>query len=263
MTQTAAELASAAWVDPAVLTAHPGYTAVVVSASGLRPGAPTDHSEQLLADAERQAQQLLAGRTPAELPEIAAWRDAFAAFGVKQRVARSSAEALLRRVDAGLPRIDRLTDVYNAVSVRNLTPLGGEDATGYVGAPRLVIATGDEDFDTVAGGEPVVESAAPGEVIWRDDAGVTCRRWNWRQCTRTRLGEGTTEAFFIIDALGPDAAGRALTAASELTANLAVDSPDATFTTRVIAGDGAGGSPAASGSEADQTDDVAPGRQVD
>lgn len=259
MTQTAAELAAAAWIDPAVLAGHPGYAAVVVAASGLQPGPPTEHSEQLLTAAEQHAQDRLAGRSPADVPEIAAWRDAFASFGVRQRVARSSAESLLRRVDAGLPRIDRLTDVYNAVSVRNLTPIGGEDAGGYIGAPRLVIATGGETFDTVASGEAVVEMASPGEVIWRDDAGVTCRRWNWRQCTRTRLGYGTTEAFFIIDALGPDAPERAVTAASELTANLAVDSPSATFTTRLLTGNGSGGD--ATGSPAGHLTDSVAGRE--
>jgi DNA/RNA-binding domain of Phe-tRNA-synthetase-like protein len=32
-----------------------------------------------------------------------------------------------------------------------------------------------------------MEHPEPGEVIWRDDDGVTCRCWNWRQCVRTRI----------------------------------------------------------------------------
>ena len=36
-------------------------------------------------------------------------------------------------------------------------------------------------------GEPVTEHPEPGEVVWLDANGVTCRRWNWRQCTRTAL----------------------------------------------------------------------------
>ncbi|BBJ43091.1 hypothetical protein SSPO_058090 [Streptomyces antimycoticus] len=72
-----------------------------------------------------------------------------------------------------------------------------------MGAARLVRAEGDETFETTAGGEPVVEHPSPGEVVWRDEAGVTCRRWNWRQCTRTRLTHATTRAMFVLDALGP------------------------------------------------------------
>ena len=66
------------------------------------------------------------------------------------------------------------------------------------------------------GGATVTEHPEPGEVIWRDDDGVTRRCWNWRQCVRTRITEATTSAMFILDGLaelGPDglaAAGRDL-----------------------------------------------------
>lgn len=40
-------------------------------------------------------------------------------------------------------------------------------------------------------------------VGWRDDAGVTCRRWNWRQGRRTGLADETRAALFILDALAP------------------------------------------------------------
>jgi len=32
---------------------------------------------------------------------------------------------------------------------------------------------------------------------------VTCRRWNWRQCARTRLTEGSTDAYFVLERLEP------------------------------------------------------------
>ncbi len=176
----------------------------------------------------------LDGAPPESLPEIAAWREAFLSFGVKPRQARSSVEALLRRVDAGLPRIDRLTDLYNAVSVEHLIPVGGENLDHYVGPPRLVRAVGDEPFDTMADGEPTTVTADVGEVVWRDDLGVTCRRWNWRQCVRTRLDESTTTILFILDALHPLDTERLETAGSALVDALAADTPDATFSTRLL-----------------------------
>jgi DNA/RNA-binding domain of Phe-tRNA-synthetase-like protein len=222
------------WVDGRVREAHPDYVAVLVAASGLSPGPTSEHSVAMLRDAETLARERLQGRAPHDLPEIMAWRQAYQGFGVKPREARSSIEALLRRTTTGLPRIDRLTDVYNAVSVLHLLPLGGEDLTGYIGPARLVVAAGDEPFDTVADGQPVVHTAAPGEIVWRDDQGVTCRRWNWRQCVRTRLTTSTTEGLFIVDGLGPDARTRADAAASDLVRRLAVDSPGATCTTRTL-----------------------------
>jgi DNA/RNA-binding domain of Phe-tRNA-synthetase-like protein len=99
--------------------------------------------------------------------------------------------------------VNRLTDLYNAVSVLHQLPLGGEDLTRYAGAPRLVRATGAEPFDTTADGVETIEHPEPGEVVWRDDSGVTCRRWNWRQARRTQLRENTTRALFVLDALEP------------------------------------------------------------
>ena len=151
---------------------------------------------------------------------MAAWREAYRAFGAKPQRTRNSLEALLRRAASGLPRVNRLTDLYNAVSVLHQVPLGGEDLTRYSGAPRLVRATGTEPFDTVADGAAVIEHPDPGEVVWCDDAGVTCRRWNWRQARRTQLGEDTTSALFILDALDPMTDEALHAAADDLVARL-------------------------------------------
>ena len=191
-------------------------------------------SDELLARAETQARTALDGRAPEDVPQVADWRDAYRAFGAKPQRTRPSVEALLRRLDVGLPRIDRLTDAYNAVSIANLVPVGGEDLDRYQGSARLVRAAGDEDFGTTAHGEPATEHPRPGEVIWRDDAGVTCRQWNWRQCTRTRITTATTNAVFIIDGLA--ALGRdGLTAAgNDLTSSLIRLSPQAAIASRLI-----------------------------
>ena len=120
----------------------------------------------------------------------------------------------MRRAAMGLPRVNRLTDVYNAVSVLHQVPLGGEDLACYQGALRLIRATGEEPFDATADGKTMIEHPEPGEVVWCDDAGVTCRRWNWRQCDRTALTDDTTTAVFILDALEP-MGDDALTAAGD------------------------------------------------
>ena len=51
-------------------------------------------------------------------------------------------------------------------------------------------------------------------MVWCDDAGVTSRRWNWRQARRTQLREDATAALFILDALDP-VTGQALQAAAD------------------------------------------------
>lgn len=213
-------------VSPDVWERFPDYVAVVMTVTNLRPGPTSEHSEALLADAEEAAHSAIGDGVAHDLVEVAVWRDAYASFGVKPREARSSVEALMRRVDKGLPRIDRLTDVYNAISIMHRIPIGGENLDAYVGPPQLVISDGSELFATTADGERVEEHVPAGEVVWKDDAGVTCRRWNWRQCVRTRLDEQTQQALFIIDGLGPDAKDRASRAADALIEALGLDSPD-------------------------------------
>ena len=212
-------LATAA-VDPAVHELRLDYVALLVAADGL-PGGPSDEaSDGWLRAAEAAAAGRLAGSPPEERPHVVLWREAFRAFGAKPQRTKNSLEALLRRVPDGLPRINRLTDLYNSVSVLHEVPVGGEDLDGYVGPARLVRAVGIEPFQTTAESRPVVEHPDPGEVVWADDAGVTCRRWNWRQCSRTQLSPTTTRALFIIDALGPDALATATAAGDDLEARL-------------------------------------------
>ncbi|AJE43935.1 B3/B4 domain-containing protein [Streptomyces nodosus] len=192
-------------VSDEVRTLAPGFTHVAIEAHGLVNGPSTEGTSALLDDAARRLAARLDGRAPHEDPHMAAWRALYTAFGSKPSRTRNSAEGLARRAlsDGGLPRINVLVDVYNAISVAHLIPVGGEDLDLVQGAMRLVRATGDEEFMTVAGGEQAVEHPDAGEVVWRDEAGVTCRRWNWRQGPRTRLTEESTSAIFLLEGLAP------------------------------------------------------------
>jgi len=229
------EWLAAATVDAAVFDLRPDYRAVLLTADGLRGGPSDATSERILGAAEDTARRLLDGRPPEQLPHPAAWREAYRAFGAKPQRTRPSVEALLRRLEPdGLPRIDRITDVYNAVSIASLVPVGGEDRAAYVGPARLVRAEGSEPFDTTASGEPVVEHPEAGEVVWCDDDGVTCRRWNWRQGTRTRITTETRSAVFILDALDPLTDEEVHAAADALTDALLAVSPDATVHRRLL-----------------------------
>lgn len=220
ISQRAGELLDAATVDEEVFELRPDYRGLLVVVEGITPADGDASSEELLARAEEHARDLLGESPVEELAHVAAWREAYRGFGAKPQRTRNSLEALTRRAPDGLPRVNRLTDVYNAVSVLHQVPVGGEDLDRYTGPPRLARARGDEVFDTVAGGEPVVEHPEAGEVVWRDDTGVTCRRWNWRQGPRTRLTDATTTALFILDALEPMTDDALHAAADDLVSHL-------------------------------------------
>ncbi|WP_406379252.1 B3/4 domain-containing protein [Streptomyces sp. NBC_01618] len=219
-------------VSDDVRTLAPGFTHLAVEARGLVNGPSNDESSAILDEAARRLSERLDGRAPHEDPHLAAWRDAYTAFGAKPSRTRNSAEALARRAltDAGLPRINLLVDLYNAISVAHLIPVGGEDTDRIKGAMRLVRSTGQESFSTVAGGEETVEHPEPGEVVWCDDEGVTCRRWNWRQGVRTRLTEESVNAVFLLERLAPMTLGELEAAGAELAERLAKLSPGAQIT---------------------------------
>jgi DNA/RNA-binding domain of Phe-tRNA-synthetase-like protein len=201
-----------AHVDPEIRRTWPAYEAAVVIAQDVRNGPTDEAGEALLAAAEQAARESGLERA-ADDPRIAAWRAVFSEFGSKPSRYPCSAESLLARVLKGdrLPRINALVDTYNAVSLRHVIPVGGEDLDKLRGDLRLVRT---ED----------------GEVVWRDDEGVTCRRWNWRQEPRTRLTEATTRAFFVFDQVPPQHALDA--AVDELIGHLRVRSPDARIEVR-------------------------------
>lgn len=221
-------------VDAAVFALRPDYRVLLLAVDGLVPGPSSPASDALLRDAETAAREALSDCPAEQLPQVAAWREAYRAFGAKPQRTRNSLEALLRRAASGLPRVNQLTDIYNAVSVLHQIPLGGEDLTRYTGPARLLRATGTEPFDTVADGSAVVEHPEIGEVVWCDDAGVTCRRWNWRQARRTQLRDDTNTALFILDALDPMTDQDIHATADDLVAHLAQLGPDVRTVRRLI-----------------------------
>ncbi|MDH0238304.1 B3/B4 domain-containing protein, partial [Aeromonas caviae] len=188
-------------IDPEIARLAPGFCAlsIVVEAA---PVIDTLVGERALA---RACAALGTDEAPWALEHLAAWDQVFKGFGAKPARAPCSAQALRKRVlrDGVLPAIDPVVDLYNAISIEYAIPVGGEDLAAYVGTPRLVIADGSECFDTLKEGLPIQEAPAPGEVVWRDDLGVTCRRWNWRQGIRTRLSLSSPRMWFILECLPP------------------------------------------------------------
>ncbi|MEV4018765.1 phenylalanine--tRNA ligase beta subunit-related protein [Nonomuraea angiospora] len=207
------------WVDDSVFALRPDFAVLVMTAHGLRNGPTDDRSRAWLAAASEYEVQT---------DKIDAWKDAYRAFGAKPQRTRPSVDALTRRMP--LPEINQAVDAYNSISVKHALPIGGEDLDHYVGPARLLRATGDEPSEEALG------TPEPGEVIWRDDVGVTCRRWNWRQVVRTRLTEETTNAIFLLERLEPMSLEELKEAGEELADLLSELSPEVRIASRLVSG---------------------------
>ncbi|MFG6200797.1 B3/4 domain-containing protein [Nonomuraea sp. JJY05] len=207
------------WVDDSVFALRPDFAVLVMTAHGLGNGPTDDRSRAWLA---------AASECEVQADKIDAWKDAYRAFGAKPQRTRPSVDALTRRMP--LPEINRAVDAYNSISVKHALPIGGEDLDHYVGPARLVRATGDEASEEALG------TPEPGEVVWRDDVGVTCRRWNWRQVVRTRLTEETTNAIFLLERLEPMSLEELKEAGEELADLLSELSPEVRIASRLVSG---------------------------
>ena len=171
---------------------------------------------------------------------LQSWADAYREFGEKHKKTPSSAYALIKRYEktGELPVINPIVDLYNRISIEYGIPAGGEDIDLYQGVPTLKVSDGTEPFETTKSGEIITENPREGEIIWRDDVGVTCRRWNWRQGPRTRIDETTNNFWFVLEALPPFEFDVVRSATMELVEGIRVTSPDAECSAKLIWKDG-------------------------
>ena len=144
--------------------------------------------------------------SPAELakhPMISPWRTVYYHFGSKPTKYKCSVEAMIRRILSGhpIPRINKLVDVCNYLILKHLIPMGCYDLEKIKGNITLTTAKGDERFIPIH--TAAAETPDPGEIIYRDDEKVLCRKWNWRDSNETSVTEQTKKAIFFIDALPP------------------------------------------------------------
>lgn len=203
-----------------ITNAFPDYRVAFVVAERLtispeRPAA----LDALIAQREEAARATWAATELSQIPGVAAWRAAYKGFGIKQTRYRSSVERLVKNVLAGRPlaRVNAFVDLYNAVSLAHVLPLGADDLDKIAPPLAFRVARGDESFVDMAGAEEGEGSQAPkaGEVVYADSRNVLCRRWNWRQDARSIITPQTTRAVVTVQSNG---AGDVAVGAADLVA---------------------------------------------
>jgi DNA/RNA-binding domain of Phe-tRNA-synthetase-like protein len=190
-------------VDSKIFENYPGFVDGVLVVKGIDNSGSDPAIEALLREAEKQVQETPDVESVNQYPKIAAWRDAHKKFGSSPKKYAPSIQALFKRVYKGgqLPNINKLVDIYNYISLKYVIPAGGEDTDACSGDIELTYADGSEEFVELGGTED--NPPQEGEVVYKDDTGVICRRFNWREADRSKLTEETKNAVLVFEGLPP------------------------------------------------------------
>src|SRR5262245_21194748 len=188
-----------------IADAFPDYRVAVVAAEGLAIAAERPPElDRLIREREEAARARWAGTELSQIPGVAAWRAAYKAFGIKQTRYRSSVERLVKNVLAGraLARVNAFVDLYNAVSLGAVLPLGADDLDRVTPPLAFRHAREGDSFVDMAEEGDAPEAPKPGEVVYADAAHVLCRRWNWRQDARSIITPQTRRAVVTVQSNG-------------------------------------------------------------
>jgi DNA/RNA-binding domain of Phe-tRNA-synthetase-like protein len=190
-------------IDPRIFEKFPDLCLGIVLAEGLDTFGDADELGSLISAQQEEIRAKTNSETLSQIPRIVSWRRAYSAFGAKPKKYKSSVESLYRMVLKGidLKRINTIVDVYNYISLKHMVPVGGDDISRVEGDIALRFASGGEIFRPLNSKE--IEQVKEGEVIYADNVEVLCRRWNWRECDKTKMTEGTKEAMLVVEGLLP------------------------------------------------------------
>lgn len=191
-------------VTKKIFEQYPDTLIGVIIAKNIHNGDSTDEIRSLLQTESNKIKAEVTEETLKTNPKITVWRETFKKFGSKPSEYRSSVENLPRMILKGreLRSENKLVDIYNYISLKHMLPAGGEDLDKIEGSIKLTIASANEVPVKLIGDENE-EAPYEGEVIYKDNLGAICRRWNWREADRTKLTKDTKNAVFVLEALAP------------------------------------------------------------
>jgi len=190
-------------IDTRIFEKFPGLKIGVVTARNIDNHGFNDEIMQLIREKEREIRENYDTETLSQHPRIHSWRGAYSSFGAKPKKYKSSVESLYRMIlkELDLRHINNIVDLYNYISIKCMIPAGGDDMAKVDGDITLKFAVGDEPFTALNSKEK--ETAKEGEVVYTDSKEVLCRRWNWRECDKTKMTEETKDVILVVEALPP------------------------------------------------------------
>lgn len=171
----------------------------VVVASGIDNTAPLDAVGELLGASVLECSEALADTDVRTHASVERYREAFRALGVNPNKYQCSIEALLTRIakGKGLPSINNVVDLGNAISLRHRVPIGAHDIDTTDGELGVRFARVTDEF--IPFGSTDSETVPAEEIVYATGNSVRTRRWIWRQSEIGKIGAASSNIVFPID----------------------------------------------------------------
>jgi len=186
-----------------ILEKFPGLNIGIVIAKGIDNTGESQEVLDLIRERSNEIKSSFSRETLSENPKIDAWRKAYSSFGAKPKKYKCSVENLYRMILEGieLRHINKIVDIYNFISIKHMIPVGGDDIDKVEGDIVLKLAKGDEPFIELNSED--TKNPKEGEVVYADSKEILCRRWNWRECEKSKMSENTKNATLVVEGLPP------------------------------------------------------------
>ena len=186
-------------IEKGIFEALPDMCVGVVVAKGADNGKEIPEIAALLDRAISEAEQRFSGKKIKEEAEILPYRSAFQKLGINPNKYMCSIEALFTRIakGKGMPHINPLVDLNNAVSLMYTLPMGTHDL-GLSEEDIIIRYAGPDDRFLPFGAE-TEETPDAGEIVYAVGNTIRTRRWTWRQNEHGKIDGETSYVFFPID----------------------------------------------------------------
>jgi lysyl-tRNA synthetase class 2 len=193
-------------IEKELFSRYPGFSRAVVVAKNVDNSGENEELLEMLRKCEEDVRNDPSMALYKEHPRISSWREVFRGMGLNPNRFPPSIANLIKRTCGGkdLPFINKLVTIFNVISLKYITPCGGDDLNAVTGSVKLGMASGQEDY--VPLGQPdKLEHPTEGEVIYYDTGNndVFCRGWCWKNGDRSKIMPDTANVAINIEGLPP------------------------------------------------------------
>lgn len=187
------------YVTEKVFEKMPDVVFGLVSVKGVDNSRDYDFIHVMLDESIASCENHFEGKVVKQEKELQPYRMAFQALGINPNKFMSSIEALLTRITKkkGMPHINPVVDLGNAISLKYYLPVGAHDLNTMDGEFCVRTATAQDTF--LPFGAEEREQVDIDEVVYATGTKVRTRRWIWRQSEEGKIGGDTSQLLFILD----------------------------------------------------------------